>query len=93
MNQYTADTLIRMTVSFVTAVTNTYADPTTVTMKIKLPDDSIVDLSGSVVKTSVGNYYTDYVPLTVGLHMYEWIGAGAVKAAIVQQFNVNQGTF
>lgn len=93
MKQYTAGTLIRLTAYFVNAVTNVYADPTVVTAKIKLPDKTILDLTSSVVKSSVGNYYVDYTPEVVGLFEYEWIGTGAVKVASVNQFNVNQGTF
>lgn len=92
-NEYIAGTLVRMTGAFTTVSGNTPIDPTTVTGKVKQPDGVVVDLTGAVVKDSVGNYHMDFLPTQLGVHLYEWVGAGAAQVAAVTQFNVTQGTF
>jgi hypothetical protein len=70
-----------------------FVDPTTLVCKIRLPDKSVVDLTGAIVKTDVGKYSATYTALVEGIYTYEWISTGAAEAAVVGQFNVDPLTF
>lgn len=93
MNTYTAQNTVRLSASISLTLNSVPVDPTTVALKIKFPDDTITDLSSSVVKDSAGSYHCDYQPTTLGLHMYEWIGTGGANVARRGQFLVTQVTF
>jgi hypothetical protein len=92
MNQYTANTLVRLSVAVAT-IADSAIDPTTVTMKVKLPDNSVSDQTANVVKDSTGNYHVDYLPTQTGTYTYEWIGTGAAQVSTTGKFLVSPGTF
>lgn len=59
-------------------------DPTTVTLKIHLPDgttSSYTYASGFVVKDSVGIYHYDFLPNGQGNYVYRWEGTGNAIAS------------
>jgi hypothetical protein len=92
MNQYSANTLVRLSAAIAT-IAGAAIDPSDVTMKVKLPDNSISDQSANVVKDSIGNYHVDYLPTQTGTYTYEWIGTGDAQVAKIGQFLVSPGTF
>ena len=92
MNQYTNNTLIQLNITITNAAGNP-VDPTTLDLKVMTPDGVVTDYAGSIVRTSVGIYYAQLLPVQIGLHQYEWIGTGAAQVATIGQFLINQGTF
>lgn len=90
MNAYTIGTLIRLS-GMITASDGTVADPSAVSIRVKLPGQTTTNVSA--VKDSAGNYHGDFLPTMLGLHMYQIIGTGTVQAAALSQFIVTQETF
>ena len=80
MNQYIVGTLVTMTVTFRDA-NGSLVDPTTVTAEIRLPDQTVVDLTSGIAHPSTGVYSANYLTSQNGLHQYRFNGAGTVKAA------------
>lgn len=62
------------------------ADPDAVGATIRLPDDSIVDLSASILNPSVGVYTVAYTIEQNGLHQYRFAGTGSIEVAGEGQF-------
>lgn len=93
INHYTANTLIRVKVEVDEVTNGSPIDPTTVQLKMNLPNGQIVDLSSSISNDSVGVYHADYLPALVGLYQYEWIGTGAAQVASIGSFLVDQAVF
>lgn len=93
MNLYTAGNEIKLTCVFTVKATGAAVDPTTVTAKVRKPDGTVDDLSGSVTKTATGNYWAPYTPDAVGVYQYEWSGSGSVEAAYIGKFFVTQQPF
>jgi hypothetical protein len=93
MNQYTAQTTVRLSVSIKLVATGAATDPTTTGLKIREPDGTVTDLTGSVVHDALGNFHGDFTPTKLGLHMYEWLGTGSASVVGRGQFLVNQTTF
>ncbi len=91
-SDYITNDLIRLSLS-VKQLDGSPIDPTTVTAKIKLPDGTIVDLTSSIVRPGVGEYYVDYLPTTLGTYQYEFIGTGAAQVAAQNKFLVDRATF
>jgi hypothetical protein len=89
---YTTNTMVRIAANFNT-IGGILIDPSSFTMKIRLPDNTITDLSASVVRDSIGSYYVDYIPITIGNFTYEWIGTGNMQISKLGQFEVNVQTF
>lgn len=89
---YTTNTLVRIAATFNT-IGGVLIDPSSFTMKIRLPDNTIIDLSASVVHDSIGSYHVDYIPLIIGNFTYEWIGTGNMQISKLGQFSVTQQTF
>src|SRR5665213_2657424 len=89
-NQYTVGTLVRVSVVVTVAAGGAAIDPSAVTLAMELPDSSLVDLTGSIVHDSTGNYHADYAPSLFGLFQYEWTGTGAAQVSQVGSFFVNQ---
>lgn len=93
MNQYTAQTTIRLAVVIKLIGSGLATDPTATGLKVREPDGSVVDLTGSVVRDAAGNFHGDFTPTKLGLHMYEWLGSGSVSVVGRGQFLVNQTAF
>lgn len=95
LNSYVYQTEVRLTSAF--SVNGIATDPTTVTLKIKKPDGTVVTFTypASIAKDSVGNYHYDYMPPTIaadpsaiGKYTWRWDGTGTVKAADEGSFKV-----
>jgi uncharacterized protein YfaS (alpha-2-macroglobulin family) len=73
------------------------ADPTTVMVKIRKPDGSIVTkpypTDTEIVKDSTGIYHVDLSTDMAGQWTIRWEGTGTVKAAIEQRFTVRRSDF
>lgn len=93
MNQYTAQTTIRLSVVIKLIASGVATDPTTTVLKVREPDGNLVDMTGSVVRDAEGNFHGDFTPTKLGLHMYEWLGTGSVSVVGRGQFLVNQTAF
>jgi hypothetical protein len=93
MNSYTQNSTVRLSVAITNTTTNTPVDPTAVTLKVELPDGTILDISSTLQHPSAGNYYADYIPVVVGVYRYEFLGSGSAVVSSVGMFNVDQATF
>ena len=85
MNTYTIGTLVLLESHF-TDTNLAPADPDAVTAEVLLPDDSVVDLTPTVVRVSIGYFTAEYLPTQEGLHTYRFQGVGAITAADEQNF-------
>jgi hypothetical protein len=66
-------------------------DPSTVTLKVTLPDRSQITYTyagSTVMKDSVGNYHVDLVITLRGTHLYRWFSTGGGAAAEENWFQV-----
>lgn len=93
MKNYNTNTLVRMTVKVTQATDGEPANPSTLTAKILLPDNTIVDLTSSIVNDASGEFHVDYTPVDVGVFTYQWLATGNVKVSAINQFRVIQATF
>lgn len=77
--------MVRISAAF-TNLSDVPADPTTITLKIRVDDSTISTFvfgSSAMVKDSVGNYHYDYTVPTTNTTCkveYRWEGTGAVVA-------------
>lgn len=88
-NSYLESQEIRLTGVF--KVGTVLTDPTTVTLRIKKPDGTLVTVSYAgleITKDSTGNFHYDYTPPAVGTYRARWDGTGSVKAAAERSFVV-----
>jgi uncharacterized protein YfaS (alpha-2-macroglobulin family) len=92
MNQYTSNTLIRISVVIQTA-DGTAIDPGALTFKVKKPDGTIEDKSADIVHDSTGHDHVDYLPVDNGTYTYQWVGTGAAQVAKQGKFIVTPDTF
>jgi hypothetical protein len=72
------------------------ADPTTVTLKLKLPSGQIVTATyaaGEVTRSSTGIYYYDWTTTMRGRHYYQFVGTGAAIAVEETFFDVEETEF
>lgn len=86
MNSHIVGTLIELDISFKDLTTGNPADPTAVTGWIRDPTGVTIDISGTIVRNSIGEYKAPYTPILNGLYTYRFFGTGAVAAA-------DEGTF
>lgn len=86
------DQPIRLTFSTFSDTAETVpADPTTVTLEILLPDQTVVTktwAASEVVKDSTGVFHYDYTPTTAGHYAYHWHSTGTVATALDGTFDV-----
>jgi nitrogen fixation protein FixH len=92
MKTYTSNTLINLAVVILDQDSNP-VDPTTLTAKVKAPDNSITDISINIVKDGNGNYHAPYFPTLQGIYTYEFVATGSVEVAVVDKFLVNPVVF
>lgn len=83
--QFTAGNALGLYVDFFDA-DEAPADPTSVALEVRLPDESISDLTADIQRLSTGQYLCVFTPTLNGLHQYRWAGEGAVIAAIEGNF-------
>lgn len=82
MNSYPVDTLVQVNVTFLSVTGQTPEDPSTVTLTVTAPDQSVtVYTSPQVVRVSQGIYYVQFQVLENGIYIYRWQGTGSVIAA------------
>ena len=91
--EYIYQTEVRITA--LAEVGGVATDPTTVTLKIRKPDDTVLTFTypADIIKDSTGNFHYDYMPPTIaadpeaiGKYHWRWDGTGSVKAS-------DEGTF
>lgn len=63
------------------------ADPTSVTLTVRSPNQTVTTVSG-VVNSAVGSYYGDVTLDQVGEWNYRWVGTGALVVAEEGSFYV-----
>jgi uncharacterized protein YfaS (alpha-2-macroglobulin family) len=69
-----------------------FADPTTVTLKVKDPTGVVTTYThpADLTKDAVGRYHRDLTPNTPGTWYYRFIATGAVAATIEESFRVRE---
>lgn len=69
-------------------VENVLTDPTSVTLKVKDPDGTVVTFShpSTISKVSTGVFTKDYTVAKAGLHEYWWVGTGTCQAVESRSF-------
>ena len=97
MNAYQVGDLVRISAAF-TNEAGAAADPTTVTLLVKLryvigSTATTYTYPTNITKDSTGNYHVDFTPTTEGIWDYRWVGTGSVQAAAESAFNVPDSQF
>lgn len=96
-NPYPFGSLIRISVTFTSAITGALVDPTNVILKVQYAGYSAETFTyalAQVERASVGQFYYDYLPANDGFYKYSWEGTGAVTAASYDSsFNVTKNLF
>jgi len=98
MNSYWPGQGVRIKTSSVFAVSGAAADPTVVTVTVRLPAGTVTTytygVDGAVKKAGTGNYYMDITIGTTtadeGKYCYAWRGTGTVIAADECQFEAKK---
>lgn len=93
MNIYDIGDLVRIKATFEN-VDGVILDPTTITFKLKTPDDVttvyVYGTDAALVKESTGVYHVDWSCTQAGLHIYLYIGTGTVQTAEESHFQVRE---
>jgi hypothetical protein len=80
--------------TFKDGLTKALADPTTVTCKVKEPDDTVTTLvygtDAALIKESTGVYYVDVSVDQEGMHWYAFEGDGVVESRSEKRFMVKE---
>lgn len=81
--------IVQMNVQFVDS-NGTPADPDTVTLRVKNPDNtvSVYTYPATVEKVGTGDYFYQITTDQAGVVFYRWEGSGAVVATGEGQFEV-----
>lgn len=88
VNEYVLGTPVELTVTF-TNLAGDPTDPSTVVCKVKKPDDTESDFTGTdLANDDTGVYSTIFVADQVGDWRYRWEGSGALVAATEAIFTV-----
>lgn len=89
---YDKGDLVRISGTF--KVGDVPTNPSTVTLKIKKPDNTVLTYvygtDALLIQESTGNYYFDLSLTAYGLWYYRWIGTGMVEAEEEAAFVVNK---
>jgi len=90
-NELAVGSLVRLQATFKN-VDGAPTDPTTVTLKITLPNGTIAlytyGQDNEVVKDSTGMFHMDFSCDIPGFTKHRWIGTGSVQAAARKEFRV-----
>lgn len=90
---YTVGDLIRLLVTFQNTA-GAFVNPTTVILRIKLPDGSTQEFTADdITQTTTGKYQYDFLSTTAGLHRYRWEGTGTAQGAVEGSFKVAESAF
>lgn len=92
MATYDIGDKLRIGVTF-TDVAGTAGDPTTILLKVKPPNETIITYTygtDAITRTGTGVYYLDYQVAKTGLHWYRWEGSGALTVVTEGSFDVRR---
>lgn len=91
---YTIGDLIRLLVTFQTT-SGAFIDPTGLTLRIKLPDSTVIEWAypGDITQTATGKFQYDFLSTTAGTHRYRWEGTGTAQGAVEGSFKVAESAF
>ena len=97
-NTWACGANIRFSVIFKDAFTLAYIDPTTVTFKIRTPENGAITIwvfgvDPEVIKDSVGHYHADYTADFPGYWLYRWEGAGNYIGGFEKRFCIMETGF
>lgn len=86
---------VRVSVTFTTTTGGTKIAPTTVTLKIKDPENIISQFTfpNGVNSDELGVYYRDFQVTKSGRYYYRWEGNGGNPSATESYFVVNTSEF
>lgn len=86
---------VRVSVTFTTTNGGTKVTPTTVTLKIKDPDEIVTQFTHpfGVNNDEVGVYYRDFQVTKSGRYYYRWEGSGGNPSATESYFVVRPSEF
>jgi len=88
---YLVGQIVRLAITF-TDASSALIDPTTVTLKVQLPDNTQITYSGTVVHDSLGKYHQDFTVTEAGTYLFRWDGEGGVSALQEGSFVVHATT-
>lgn len=87
---------VRCSVEFMDS-TGTFADPSTVTFKLKNPSGTVTTYvygtDAQLEKSAVGRYYVDVTINATGIWSYRFEGTGLVNVASESKFTIKQSVF
>lgn len=72
-------------------LSNVLTNPTAVTLTIKPPSGSNIEITNTT-NDSTGKYHYDYTPPIAGSYQYQFDGTGAVEASAEGVFSVSPKT-
>jgi hypothetical protein len=86
---YNVGDLVRLQATF-KDLASVLADPTTLTLKVKNPAGATTTYNypGTIVRSSTGVFYYDYLVGASGTHYFNFAGAGAYTAVDESSFEV-----
>lgn len=65
-----------------------------ISLRIKLPDDSVVDVdNGDIEQETTNAFYYDYLCAQAGKHKFKFTSSGTVDAVEFGVFEVKEGLF
>ncbi len=81
-----------MVISSIFEVDGVAVDPTTITLEILAPDETLLTLlygaDSDLVRDSAGHYHYDLDVTQSGKWLYKWIGTGAAQGVEEGEFRV-----
>lgn len=91
MSTILAGNLVRLS-SPVTDINGTLVDPTTISVSVRDPNNTIATYTTAtnppVVRAGVGDYYIDLTPTTVGHYLVVWQTTGNGQAVATDEFDI-----
>lgn len=91
MKSYPLGSQLVLGTTFLDAVSNQPADPTTVVLEMKDPDGNVT--MPSVGHSGVGLFKAVVTPSMAGIWTSRWSGTGAVVAVTEQKFEIRPSSF
>lgn len=92
-NRYDVGQLVRVKITFTENFSGDLIDPTTITAYYQTPTKEttvlVFDVDASLIRESIGVYYTDIELTESGKWNYRFKGEGAVVSASQSYFNVD----
>lgn len=85
MKQYTVGQSIQLSATFKDAAGALF-DPVAVKAWVRLPDQSVVDLSADIDRQGQGVYFLIFTPTMNGLHAYRFEGDGETDSSNESNF-------